>query len=113
MLKGRPTDNGVGRGLGHRNGLQILRWRKHWPTTMLVRAPFQGAPHNPTNPGLKPWAVLFSHFVAISRAPHRPFAPSPVRPFAGAPLRPFIVPCVRHAGKYGSPLRLRAKTFAR
>src|SRR5258708_9549408 len=33
-------------------------------------------------PGLKPWAILFSHFVAIAHSPLRRFAPSPTRRFA-------------------------------
>jgi hypothetical protein len=33
------------------------------------------------NPGLRPWAILFSHFVAIADTPVRLFALSPIRPF--------------------------------
>jgi hypothetical protein len=49
----------------------------------LVRAPFQGAcryRHTQGLSRLKPWAILFSHFVAIvpiSQSPHRRFAVSP------------------------------------
>ncbi len=55
----------------------------------------------------KPWAILFSHFVAFAASPHRrvavspcrrvavspcrPFAHSPYRPFALSPYRPFAV----------------------
>jgi hypothetical protein len=53
---------------------------------ILVRAPFQGASTMTGVPRakawLKPWAILFSHFVATD-----PFAHSPIRRFAHTPFR--------------------------
>jgi hypothetical protein len=50
------------------------------------RSPIQGESLLEPHPGLKPWAILFSHFVATTI---RRFAVSPFRRFAHSPYRPF------------------------
>src|ERR1700757_3611418 len=74
-LKGRPTGH-AGQARASRTSFKILGWRKDGQTRFSFGRPFKARPRSSTNPGLKPWAILFSHFVAITRAP------SPFRPFA-------------------------------
>ena len=51
--------------------------------------PFRARPRSLINPGLKPWAILSSHFVAVG------ICCIAVRPFAGAPIRPFALSQLR------------------
>ena len=53
------------------------------------RSPLQGEALLEPNPGLKPWAILLCHFVAVAASPHRRIAVSPFRRFARSPFRRF------------------------
>ena len=51
-----------------------------------MRAIFLGNP----NAGLKPWAILFSHFVATAHSPIRRHADTPIRRYADAAAAPTV-----------------------
>jgi hypothetical protein len=68
--------------LGWDTNFQTPGWWRQRANTLFVRAPFQGAANVVDKPrakslgnlGLKPWAILLSHFLAIAVSPVRPFA---------------------------------------
>src|SRR5580700_1323534 len=56
------------------------------------RSPLQGESLLEPDPGLKPWAILLCHFVAITASPFRPFAVSLPNPLEINILRFFQRP---------------------
>ncbi len=78
--EGAPEqDSGTGRSLASIRDLNAIDLR---PSTRGVRMTLWVRPFSDLiyslNPGLKPWAILFSHFVATAVSPIRRFARSAI-----------------------------------